>query len=326
MILKMQLTRRGHDGNNEMSRMMRQIMAWSGRRGLLAALWLFLIPAIGHCSISIMPMEVQLPVTHPGARLTNDIEVYNSGDAAIHVTSSVMDWSMTLSGHKQFHEPGTQPLSCALWIQLNPVEFSLAPGKSMRVRYSIATPVDMTQEHWAMIFFTSRTVPKESDNRFALSIQTRIGCSILVTPASEAPLQGKITAMTLQTLAAPETQPAAPAGSPLLPKVQVTFVNPNPVSVRLTGTVEARSTDGQLIATGKITPAKALVLTGATRELSAQFDKPLPPGAYQIKAVIDYGGKELIGGTLNATVEPPAAGAIPLHSPPSEAKSEKEKG
>lgn len=285
---------------------------------VLLVLSLLLAPAVAHCSISIMPMESQLKVSRAGARLTNDIEVYNTGSAPMHVTTSIADWSMTLTGQKQFHEAGTQPLSCAKWIQMNPGEFSLQPGKSMRVRYSVAPPADMVQEHHAMLFFTSRAVPKEGDNRFALSVQTRMGCKVLVTPALKAPLQGKITSMALQTLALPEALPVAEGARPAsldspLSKVKITFANPNPVSVRLNGTVEARSENGQLVARGEITPAKALVLVGGTRELWAQFDKPLPPGTYQIKAALDYGGKDLVGGTLKATVKLPDA--VPEEAP-----------
>ena len=291
---------------------------WLACQRALLMLSLLAAPVVGHCSISIMPMEARLPVERPGARLTNDIEVYNSGQEPIHVVSSVQDWSMTLFGQKRFHPGGTQPLSCAPWIQLNPVEFNLPPGKSMRVRYSIAPPTGMAQEHRAMIFFTSRAVPRAGGSRLALNVQTRIGCKVLVTPPLKSPLQGQITGMTLQTLAAPE--PAlAPVGAPrvhldstaaapapsLLSRVKITFVNPNPVSVRLSGTVEARNADGQVVARGEIAPAKALVLVGATRELWAQLDKPLEPGAYQIKAAIDYGAQQLLGGILKATVKLP---------------------
>jgi P pilus assembly chaperone PapD len=326
MNLNMQLVGRRDRENNSMGWKPQQIRQSAFRLVLLSVLSVVLFPALGRCSISIMPMESQIKVSRPGARLTNDIEVYNSGDAPIHVSTSVMDWTMTLSGQKQFQEAGTQPLSCAKWIQVNPVEFSLLPGKSMRVRYSATTPADITQEHWAMIFFTARAVPKAGDNRFALNVQTRMGCKVLLTPALKAPLQGKITGMALQTLPAPASQPpavgatpvavspvsleapgAAANTSPLISKVKVTFVNPNPVSVRLNGTVEARSADGVLIAKGEIMPAKALMLVGATRELWAQFDKPLPPGDYQIKAAIDYGGKELVSGSLKATVRLPDA-------------------
>lgn len=310
---------------------------WPVYQRALLMLSLLAAPAVGHCAISIMPMEARLQVDRPGARLTNDIEVYNSGEAPIHVVSSVQDWSMTLSGQKRFHPGGTQPLSCAPWIQLNPVEFNLAPGKSMRVRYSVAPPAGMAQEHWAMIFFTSRAVPRAGDSRLALNVQTRIGCKVLVAPPLKSPLQGQITGMALQTLAAPEPTPAsrptpAPVGAPpvhlnataavpvpsLLSRVRVTFANPNPVSVRLNGTVEARNADGQVVARGEIAPAKALVLVGATRELWARLDKPLTPGAYQIKVAIDYGGQQLLGGILKATVKLPDT--APLDAGPAVAR------
>lgn len=330
MNLNRQLIKRSNGGKNSTGRMRPQEIWWSVcRHALLTLVCLLLVPAIGHCSISIMPMEAKLQVARPGARLTNDIEVYNSSDAPIHVSTAVLDWTMTVSGQKQFHEAGTQPLSCAKWIQVNPVEFSLPPKQSMRVRYSVTPPADMAQEHQAMIFFTARAVPKEGDSRFALNVQTRMGCKVLVTPALKAPLQGKITGMMLQTLAASGSLPAAESVRPVsfessdalsiqpfISKVKVTFVNPNPVSVRLNGRVEAHGADGELVAKGEILPAKALVLAGATRELWAQFAKPLPSGTYQIKAAIDYGGKELVGGTLKATVNLPDTASIDALSQP----------
>jgi len=124
-----------------------------------------------------------------------------------------------------------------------------------------------------------------------------MGCKILVTPESKAPLQGQIAGTSLQS-------PTIKNGANSFSKVAITFVNPNPVSVRLNGTVEARNANGEVVAKGKIAPEKALVLVGAKRELWAQLDKVLPSGTYQIKAAIDYGGKEMVGGALKATVEP----------------------
>ena len=332
--------------------------------GLLGLFSLVLLSAVGHCSVSVMPMEAKLTMPADGGRLADDIEIFNSGSTPTHVTASVMDWTMTEAGDPQFSEPGTQPRSCAAWIQLNPMSFSVPPGKSVRVRYSIA-PRAIAEEHWAMVFFQTRPVPVKASG-LGINISTRVGCKIFITPAKPLLHQGKITDMDLQRIPELEIRAAAqriarakakadraklaamapslqdtgeasivktdllltaeglpepvaqpePAAQPgATTKVKVVFENTSPMNIRLGGTVEARGEDGQVVASGKL-PARTQILSGARRELWAQLDKPLPPGAYLIKAIIDYGAKELMSGELKARITLPVAPAItPVSAP-----------
>ena len=267
------------------------------KTGLLALLSILLVPIAGYCSISIMPMEANLQATPEGSRLSNDIEVYNGSDEALHVTGSLMDWTMNQAGHKQFLEPNTTPHSCASWIRMNPEQFILAPKQSVRVRYSVTPPTDLKEDHWAMIFFTTRQIPKANAG-IGLNVNTRIGCKVFVGPTLAPSPVAKIADMNLFSLAS---------------QVQITIENPGVKNIRLKGKVEVRGADGQLAAIAAITPLNALVLTGTKREVQAQLDKPLPPGTYTVKAVIDYGAKQLLGGELKAVVTPSAAptAAIP---------------
>lgn len=114
------------------------------------------------------------------------------------------------------------------------------------------------------------------------------------------------------TAADAQVKPAAELQSMTRPypttKVKVVFENTGQVRIGLKGTVEVRSEEGQLLARG-VLPA-ALVLSGAKREIWAHLDKPLLPGTYRFKAIIDYGAKELMSGELKAQVNAPTAAAL----------------
>lgn len=257
--------------------------------GLVLSAW----PSVSHASFGIMPMEVSLQAPRAGSRVTSDLEAYNGGDQTLHITASAMDWTLNRAGQYQFSEAGTLPNSCAKWIQFNPVEFTLPPKKAIRVRYSIATPPDFAGEHRAMIFFQSRPVPVRGTNNIELMVSTRVACKVFISPAQTPPRGGKVADMEMP-----------------LPgeKVKIAFENTGATTFRVQGKVEVRGADGQLVATGELAPPKAQVLPGAQRDLWAQWDKPLPPGAYRIKTVLDYGGKALAGGELKVNLAPPAAG------------------
>jgi hypothetical protein len=272
---------------------------------VLLLLALLSMATAGHCAIHVMPMEVEHQAPAPGARVTDEIEVLNSGDEVMHISASVMDWTLNTSGTLTLGEPGTLPRSCAPWIQLNPMSFAVMPKQSVRVRYTIDAPNQLTEERWAMIFFKTRPMPAK-DTRLGLNISTRIGCKVFLSPNKPVEKMGKVTDMQLEgdTLTAP--------------KVKVAFANTGESNIRVQGKVEVCDETGQALAKADLAPMRAQVLPGTTRELVAAMDKPLPPGTYRIKAIIDYGAKQLIGGELKTSIAAP----IPTSASPSTSTSE----
>jgi P pilus assembly chaperone PapD len=242
-----------------------------------------------------MPMESQIKVLRPGGRATNDIEIYNGGDVALQITARVSDWTLTQNGDIQFLEAGSLPRSCASWIQMNPTQFSIAPKKAVRVRYTLNTPLDLAQEHWAMIFFKSRPIPVKGENNIEVMVAGQVGVKIFVAPAAkdkkDLPRKGHIKS--IEMLPAPAS------------KLQVTFENTGATHLRLSGTVEARNAAGEVVGQGILQPKRAQILSGSTRNVWVEFEKPLPAGTYTFKVVADYGAAQLAGGSIVAQYEPP---------------------
>jgi len=259
---------------------------------------LFALPS--WADFTVGPMEALLKVPRPGARITNNFELYNTGETELHISAYTSDWTKDASGQVVLGDPGTQPDSCATWIALNPAEFNLAPKQTVKVRFSITTPPDLATEKHALVFFQSRPVPIAGDNNIQVAISTRFGCKLFIVPAVPLPPQGHLTAMALS--------PASELG--------LTFQNTGPVNVRLSGTVQALDAGGAVVDTAKLVPVQVQVLPGGSQPLSPVWDKPLAPGDYQMRAVIDYGGKQLAGGQISATVTAQPVLPIPPNAAP----------
>jgi P pilus assembly chaperone PapD len=231
-------------------------------------------------------METQQKMTAGETRLTDEIEVHNSGNEPLHVSASVVDWKLTSGGEYEYSQAGTEPFSCANWIQLSPAEFNVLPQKSVRVRYTITAPQNFTNEHRAMIFFTSRPLPVKASNGMGVMIATRMGCKVFISPAQPLSKAGKITDMKLQ--------------STTKSRAWVSVQNTAVATFRAKGTLQVHGEDGTLVAQAQSNSAQ--VLPGASRDLWFELSAPLPAGNYVLKVVVDYGTKQLLGGELKAKV------------------------
>lgn len=250
------------------------------------------LPASAQVSVpplGVSPIEVQQTAVRPGSRLTDQFIVTNGGDVPMFVSGYTSDWTVAKSGTIQFQEPGTNPQSCAPWIQLVPPSFSIPPKGQVAVRYTITTPTDLTAEHHALVFFESRPVPGKDSNNMNIMVAARIGCKVFVVPSQPLLPQGKLTGVSL--LPAPDN------------KLAITFENTGLGHLRASGTVEARDATGQVVAKGELMPHNVQMLPGTSVDLIPKWDRALAAGPYSMKVIVDYGGKTLAGG--EAKVEMP---------------------
>ncbi len=230
------------------------------------------------------PMEVALQAPRPGAKVTSQFELFNSSDQPVHISTYAVDWNTDKSGSMELSEAGTSPASCAKWIQINPAQFILQPKKAVKVRYSIDTPTDLGDERRALVFFQSRPVPLQGQNKMQFAISTRVGCKVFVLPSSPLPRTASVAPLQLEEKPAPQTS-----------NIVATFSNTGGQSLRVSGTVEALDEGGKVVGRGKMMPSNVQVLPRTEQQMRPEWDKPLAPGRYRFRAVLDYGDKKLIG-------------------------------
>ena len=105
--------------------------------------------------------------------------------------AKVEDWWRSEDGKQSYYKaPGTLAHSCALWVQLNPVELSVEPGETMTVKASITVPLDTKPGgYWGVLTVDEMpnplaVTPQGIGVRFLASIS--IGIYIYVTPINRA--------------------------------------------------------------------------------------------------------------------------------------------
>ncbi len=89
----------------------------------------------------------------------------------------VNNWSMNGQGKIEIVPPTRQSLSP--WIQINPREFTVAPGSSQVVRFAIRPALRlMPGEHRAMVFFDELPMPGEKHKKGTIRAFFRLGAAI----------------------------------------------------------------------------------------------------------------------------------------------------
>ena len=92
-------------------------------------------------SLMVSPIRVEHQVK-PGTEETNVIQVVNTSSEPTRISVHLEDWTMDRKGNVTLSIAGSDPGSCADWLQLNPTDFRLDPGQTRQVRYSMTVPAE----------------------------------------------------------------------------------------------------------------------------------------------------------------------------------------
>jgi P pilus assembly chaperone PapD len=137
-----------------------------------------------------------------------------------------------------------------------------------------------------MIFFESRPIPVKGKNGIGLQVATRMGCKVFIAPSQTLSQIGVLADMELQNA--------------LQPRVRISVKNSGDTTFRAGGTLQIIDEAGTIVAQGALKSAQ--VVPQAERNLWFSLPAPLPAGRYNIKTVVDYGVKQLLGGELKTKV------------------------
>ena len=107
---------------------------------LLLITWCPLLSAVGSESVSPPPPQIaaapsRATVDISRGRAGGSIRVFNLGEESISITTSVKNWTMDSSNNIEVISPTSHSLDQSIII--NPINFTIAPGKQQVVRYSI---------------------------------------------------------------------------------------------------------------------------------------------------------------------------------------------
>lgn len=137
------------------------------------------------CCLAGLPLaNAQVALSPPMADIsldgpvqTQSFRLMNDSHAPMHVAVTVSNWGQDANGNV-ITVPTTEQ-SLAPWVQINPTEFTVAPGQSQVVRYAIRPALVLTPgEHRAMVFFTEKHLPGDNAPSGKLRVNFNLGASI----------------------------------------------------------------------------------------------------------------------------------------------------
>ncbi|HEV7402091.1 MAG TPA: hypothetical protein VGO11_04160 [Chthoniobacteraceae bacterium] len=234
-------------------------------------------------------------------RTTQQLEIANLADQPAVVDVFASDWTEDKTGAVVAPLEKKAPDSATAWVSIGPQRFTLAKGERQIVTVAIATPKSAAEmplkEYRTMIFTATSDVlkPEVSVPRRDLQVRAirRIGARIFLrNPPIATKLDCEVTKME-------ETTQGGKRG------VLIETRNGGNVHVQCdSSTIAFRNAAGATVATLPL-PAFS-ILPGQTRtvffELPEAGKSKLEKGTkYNLLAVIDYGGTDLVAGELELT-------------------------
>jgi hypothetical protein len=108
----------------------------------------------------------------------------------VHFKARAEDWWASEDGTSSFYRPaGTLPRSCGKWVSLNPVETSVAPGGTLKVRVTTTIPRDVKAGgYWCVLTVDEvpdpLAAPAGVDVRFLSSVS--VGIFVNIEPVKRA--------------------------------------------------------------------------------------------------------------------------------------------
>lgn len=206
----------------------------------------------------------------------------DANQPATRFRSKVEDWWRSEDGKQSFYaEPGTLRSSCAPWVALNPVEATAKPGEPLRIRITVTVPAEIRAGgYWCAL--TVDEIPDPAADqvgvgvKFVASVSTGIFVNVGATTRAARILDLQL------------------AGEDVVVRVRNEGNGPLGIDGRLEF-YQGASTSPVAV----ITLSRATILTEPSLEgrlagrLPAASD--LPAGRYRVRAVLDFGGPNLLG-------------------------------
>ncbi|KZK74531.1 MAG: hypothetical protein A3K90_05255 [Pelodictyon luteolum] len=140
--------------------------------------------------IAVSPSMFEIPIGAQPA--TRSIRLKNLKETPVTLKVEIYNW--TLDGNNTLQESPPSPQSIDQWMVINPLAFTIAPGKEQVVRFSIRPRVQPEPgEHRAIIYFNEQP---SSTTKGGVEMLFRLGVGIYAY-AEPIVHKGTLTALTL---------------------------------------------------------------------------------------------------------------------------------
>lgn len=227
-------------------------------------------------SLGIDPMVLQLAVPYGGAAQEH-ISITNSSAADELVFAKPIDWRTTSSGDVLFEQPGTERShSLTASLKLVPSSFLLHAGETRSVAVVLSMPPGQTQTATLWGGFILRAASSAASNSAAMPGGTILVYNTVGTPRRHLGLAKLGVNFQSHALVAK-------------------LVNDGDTYVR--PIVHVLVERGQTVVMERVIPCN-VIFAGDARQVSTSL-RGLPPAAYRIHFLLDYGNDSIVDGVTD---------------------------
>lgn len=229
--------------------------------------------AQGQTGITISPLTFEL-TANPGEVVTNQIQVTNPTGGSIIFEMEVEDFTAVgESGEVVIESLGDETFSIKKWITTTPKRFTVEPGETQVVEFSITVPMEAEPGgHYGTVLATVKGTAGVTGSAISQKVGTLILLSVSGTIREE---------LFIREFTVPEFSEQGP-----IPFI-VRFENTGSVHVKPIGFIAISNFWGEKLIDIPL-PAKR-VLPGNTRKLDMAWDRRYPIGKFTATLVGSFG-------------------------------------
>ncbi len=224
---------------------------------------------------------------YPGARITESVNVTNQTDRTLNLIASFYDWNLDEKYELETYQRGTLDSSFDGYLRFNPRRFTLSPGESQIVRFTITIPEEENnRERRGIIFIEHEDLLDVAE--IGAAIVTRIGTTVYAVPAEQEFI------FTLKETQIIKNDLGDIFGAYLTS-------NDGEIHVRYRVKYSIISAEGRKIEEGEI--EERVLLPDTERGVIFRIQSELEPGDYQLISKFSFpGSSEELNEAINFTV------------------------
>ena len=265
-----------------------------GQRALVAALGLLSARVLSaQVGLGLSPMRLELKML-PGQEHSSTLRLSSDSLQKVRVRAEPLDFWIDPNQTPQFESrlSSEADFSCRDWLTINPVETEVATGDQVNVRYTVRVPAKAASPrgyHCAIGFRTLPTDDEADINGIKTAVQV---VSALYVIAGNPAIEGEFKEIRLLH----DTQ-----GDKTRWVGEVVVENRSLTHFRPVGELSVLDADGKVLESQPITPLPAL--PKREQHYLVPFTRELSPGAYTLRARIDFGTNVIEEGTATVRAE-----------------------
>ena len=232
-------------------------------------------------AIEINPSRFELLLA-PQGKSVQSMKITNRGKEPVTFTVEAKDWDLPGGSNPTFAEPAPRNQSASAWLRFNPRQFTVAPGETQYVRFSMTVPPNCQPGEYrtALLLTTEQEYSMQDGIYYKPTFAVLIYANLpKITRA------GEMTGLKLLT--------SENGNHTIAGEIRST----GNAHLRLSGQYSIENSSGAIITEGALT--RKVILPDRSDSFAIALDQNLPSGKYKIKVIWNYVPAIYMEGKLN---------------------------